>query len=248
MFFKTVFLFLSLLLVPAGNATQMKELIGVQDEWAPFAMSGENKGIAVDIVTEALKSQGYRLRFKMMPFARAIHEVKRSRVDILVATWLTEERTEYLSYSHPYFYNSVKFIKRKGDGFEYFGMNSLEGKVVGIVRSYGYGDEFTNSPLFERHPVVDTLGNLKKLEAGRIDLTLEEPLVAKHIMRNAGMDVDQFAFTKNALSINALHVSISNKHPNANNILRAFNIGLKEIKKNGTYWEILVKYGLEAGD
>ncbi|WP_104403034.1 substrate-binding periplasmic protein [Vibrio penaeicida] len=244
---KALVLFLVVMAVNLINARALsaEDITGVQDSWAPFSMQGEEKGIAVDIVTAAFKAQGYDLNFKLMPFARAVHEVKKSRVDVLVATWYTEERATYLEYSDPYFYNKVKFIKLKDDPFEYFGMESLRGLNVGIVRSYGYGDEFSSSFLFQRDPVSDTLSNLKKLKAGRIDLTLEEPIVASFLMTENGLDPDLFEVSENSLSVNALHITTSKNHPNASQLIHDFNVGLREIKKNGTYWAILVKYGLQ---
>lgn len=244
---KSLFLFLIFIVVNLINTGVLsaKTITGVQDSWAPFSMPGEERGIAVDIVTAAFETQGYDLNFKLMPFARAIHEVKKSRVDVLVATWYTEERASYLEFSNPYFYNKVKFIKLKGDPFEYFGMESLRGRNIGIVRSYGYGDEFLSSLLFRRDPVSDTLSNLKKLIAGRIDLTLEEPIVASFLMTENGLDPDLFEVSENSLSVNALHITMSKSHPEASQLIHDFNLGLREIKKNGTYWEILVKYGLQ---
>lgn len=42
----------------------------------------------------------------------------------------------------------MKFIKKVGDNFEFVGLVSLNGKKVGIVCGYGYGDEFMNDFLF----------------------------------------------------------------------------------------------------
>ncbi len=219
-----------------------QEIVGVNDSWAPFAMQGKDEGMAVDIVTEAFKTQGYNFKFKLMPWARAIHEVRKSRVDILVATWFTEERAEYLQFSQPYFYNQIRFIKLKGDPFEYFGMASLTGKKIGIVRSYGYGDDFLHSNVFQREPVVDVLSNLKKLISGRIDLTLGEPLVTQYLLTKEGMEQDDFEFSEGPFSEKSLHISVSKDHPDAEKILRTFNLGLKEIKTNGVYLKILLRY------
>ncbi|MBD1556742.1 transporter substrate-binding domain-containing protein [Vibrio sp. S9_S30] len=247
MVYKTLFLFLVTVIASMSNIRILsaQQIIGVQDRWAPFSMSGKDKGIAVDIVTEAFKSQGYDLKFKLMPFSRAIHEVKKNRVDVLIATWYIEERATYLEYSDPYFYSKVKFIKLKGDPFEYFGMESLRGRNVGIVRSYGYDDDFSSSLLFQRDPVADTLSNLKKLIARRIDLTIEEPIVASYLMTENGLNPDLFEVSENSLSVNALHITTSKHHPYANQLIHDFNAGLRKIKKNGTYWSILVKYGLQ---
>jgi len=80
--------------------------------------------------------------------------------------------------------SEIKFIKRRGDPFEYHGLGSLTGKTVGIVKGYGYGDEFLNATNFTRPEVAHTLQNIKKLALGRIDLTLEDEVVARWVIKH----------------------------------------------------------------
>lgn len=238
----TLFIFSTLLYFNASAAT----ITAAQDPWAPFVQKDSvNPGISVEIITEAFKSQGHTVDFKIMPWTRALNEVKSGKVDLLVATWLTSERTSYLKYSEPYLENSLKFIMRKGYGFEYSGMASLSGKNVGIVRNYGYGDEFLAATNFKKPEASDLVSNAKKLLAKRIDLTLEDELVAKSTLSGAGMDLADFDFSSTALSVNPLHVTVGLSNPNHDAYIAAFNKGLAEIKANGTFDNILAKYGIK---
>lgn len=221
-------------------------ITAAQDPWPPFVNKGKgDAGISVEIVTEALASQGHQVQFKIMPWTRALNEVKGGKVDILVATWFTEERTSFLKYSDSYLENSLKFIKRSGDGFEYNGFSSLDGKSVGIIRNYGYGSEFLAATNFKKPEANDLISNVKKLKAKRIDLTLEDELVAKATISGAGMNVSDFAFTNSALSVNPIHVTSGLANPKHAEIIDAFNKGLAEIKANGTFDKILAKYGIK---
>jgi len=221
-------------------------ITAAQDPWAPFVQKDKaSPGVSVEIITEAFKSQGHTVDFKIMPWTRALNEVKAGKVDVLVATWFTSERTSFLKYSEPYLENSLKFIKRKGDGFEYNGLDSLSGKTVGIIRNYGYGDEFLGAKNFKKPEANDLVANAKKLMAKRIDLTLEDELVAKSTLSGAGMNVADFEFTANALSVNPLHVTSGLANPNHAQYIEAFNKGLAEIKSNGTFDQILAKYGIK---
>ncbi|EKA5638189.1 transporter substrate-binding domain-containing protein [Vibrio navarrensis] len=241
---KTLLLTVSALLL--AFSAHAATITAAQDPWPPFVQQDNmNKGISVEIVTEAFKTQGYDVDFKIMPWTRALNDVKEGRVDVLVATWFTQERTSYLNYSQPYLENSLKFIKRKGDSFEYQDMSSLTGKNVGIVRNYGYGDEFLNATNFNKPEANDLLTNAKKLLGNRIDLTLEDELVAKSILSGAGMNLADFEFTQNALSINPLHVTSGVANARNGEIIAAFNKGLAEIKANGTFDNILRKYGIK---
>lgn len=215
-----------------------------QDLWPPFVEEGTPQGISVDIVKESLATQGYELEFKITPWSRALSQVKNGTVDILVATWVTQERKNYLIYSDSYISNKLKFIKRTGDTFEYDGMDSLTNKTVGVVRDYGYGDVFLNATHFKRAASNDIETNLKKLKINRIDLTLEDEFVAKSLIRRKNLTLSDYEFTKNALSENTLHVTTGSINPRGKEIINAFNKGLIIIKNNGVFDRILSGYGL----
>ncbi|GHW08648.1 amino acid ABC transporter, periplasmic amino acid-binding protein, putative [Vibrio cholerae] len=221
-------------------------ITAAQDPWPPFVMeNAQQKGLSVDIVTAAFATQGYTVEFTIMPWSRALNDVKEGKIDILPATWFTQERTAYLTYSDNYLTNQVKFIKKAGDNFEFAGLASLDGKKVGIVRGYGYGDEFMNDPSFFRPESTDLKQNLQKLQAGRIDLAVEDELVAKSIITEAGMNLADFAFTNQAISENPLHVTSGKANPRSEELVAAFNKGLAEIKANGTFDKLLADYGIK---
>lgn len=232
-------------LVISFNIYAAKVVTGEQDPWPPFISADAQSGISVEIATAAFKTQGYELKMQPAPWARALNNVKNGKTDILLATWFTLERTSFLLYSDEYYKNELKFIKRVGDPFEYTDLKSLDGKKVGIVRGYGYGDAFLGAQNFTKSETKDLLGNLRKLANKRIDLTLEDEAVASSVMMTQnGIDRSKYEFTKGSLSVNPLHVTSGLKNAKAKEFVTAFNAGLKAIKDNGTYAEILKKYGL----
>ncbi|MDE1465013.1 substrate-binding periplasmic protein [Spartinivicinus poritis] len=224
-----------------------EKITGAGDPWPPFLSPDlPGQGVALEIVTEAFKREGYELDMNFVPWARAIDGVKKASYDVLVGTWWTEERTKFLHYSDSYLENRIKFIKRKGDDFEFNGLASLDGKKVGIIRGYGYGDEFLNAANFTRPETSDLIKNLKKLVAKRIDITLEDEIVAKALIADKEPKlIEQIEFTNNALSINKLHVSSGLKNKKHKAIIDAFNKGLKAIKEDGTFDKILQKHKLK---
>ncbi|GGX39932.1 substrate-binding periplasmic protein [Saccharospirillum salsuginis] len=224
---------------------QADTITAAQDPWPPFVQDQAEAGLSVDLVRAALEHEGYEVEMTIMPWARAIDQVKNGNIDVLVATWYTEERTAYLRYSEPYMQNQLKFIKQAGDDFEFEGLESLSGKTVGVVRGYGYGDEFLNATNFSRPETNNIASNLLKLDAGRIDLTLEDEIVALSTMKNEGIDPSKYDFTNNALSVNDLHVSSGIANARSEEIIAAFNRGLAAIRENGTMAELLSKYGVE---
>lgn len=246
---KKLFMFLlvfSLLYVPSLSS-QQKMIHAVSEAWPPFVdPSKPREGLSIEIVKAAYKTQGYAMKLEYLPWARAEEGVKDGRYDILPNTWHTEKRTKYLYYSEKYASNMVKFIAVKKDNFQYKNLSSLNGKVIGTIRSYGYGDAFLSATTFKRDEVGDFMLNIKKLIAGRVHLTLEDEIVARVIIANKDTRLlDKIRFVDNPLSTNHLYVTCGLKNPRHEELIDAFNRGLAELKRNGKYEKIMEKYGID---
>ncbi len=226
---------------------ETKIVNSASDPWPPFVDPDHPKlGIAIEIVSEAYKTQGYELKHKIIPWVRAEDGVKNGTIDILPNTWKTDKRLKYLKYSTLYAFNEVKFIKRKGDPFEYNGIDSLAGKKVGIMLGYGYGEEFMNATSFKREALSDFMLTIKKLVKKRIDLAIEDQIVGSNkIMKKDPELLKQIEFTKNFLSSNGLHVTSGLKNPRHEELINAFDKGLEELKASGALDKIFQSYGLK---
>jgi polar amino acid transport system substrate-binding protein len=220
-------------------------IVAAGDPWPPFVdPDSPDLGIAIEITRAAYKTQGYEIEMKFVPWARAIDGVKEANYDVLLSTWHTNERAKFLLYSDAYLENRIKFIKRKGNDFEFDGLKSLTGKNVGVVRGYGYGDAFLNASNFNRPEGKDVVTNIKKLVAKRIDFTLEDEIVARAMLKKQAPNLlNEIEFTENALSTNSVHVTSGLKNSRHKEFINAFNKGFKVIKSNGTLASILKKYG-----
>ena len=237
--------FLFLLMFSITFPTFSETIIAAGDPWPPFLdPESPSEGIVLEITRAAYKTQGYEVEMNFVPWARAINGVKEADYDVLLGTWYTKEREDFLLYSDAYLENEIKFIKRKEDPFEFTGMDSLTGKNVGIVRGYGYGDNFLHATNFRRPEGKNLLISIKKLVNDRIDLTLEDEIVARAMLqKKAPHLLQKIEFTKNSLSTNSLHVTSGLKNSKHKEYIEAFNKGFKEIKNSGTFEKILKKYG-----
>lgn len=232
---------LAILVLLLSFAIHAEKITAVGDPWPPFLDPTEPKnGIIVEIATAAYATQGYELEMIFVPWARAIKGVKNASYDLLLGTWMTEERKAFLMYSDTYLSNSIKFLKQKGNDFDYKGIESLSGLSVGVVRDYGYGDEILKANNFRRPETKDFISNARKLAAGRIDLTLEDEIVARAIIAKKQPELlDKIDFTETAYSTNTLHVTCGLANAKHEELINAFNKGLAEIKKNGEYERII---------
>jgi len=241
------FMIFILVFCPHLDAAEYKVLKSASDPWPPFIdPQNPKEGLSLEVARAAYNTQGYDVKHDYQPWARAMKDLKAGKIDIIVNTWMTEERKAFLMYSDHYTVNEVKFIKLKNDNFEYNGMKSLTGKNVGIIRGYGYGDEFTNATNFKKQEVSNLLINVNKLIAGRINLTLEDEIVARVIIAQKDSQLlEKISFTENSLSKKYMYITSGLANPNHKKYIEAFNKGLKIIKENGTYDQIMKSYGIK---
>lgn len=231
-----------------GSTTLSAQTItAAGDPWPPFLDPDHpQQGVAAELVKAAFASQGHELKFTFVPWQRALDGVKEGEYDVLIGAWKTQEREGFLKFSEPYLFNDVKFIKKKGSDFEYSGMDSLTGKTIGTVRGYGYGDTFEKATNFKREEAANLMPSILKVIGGRIDLTLEDEVVAKsHISKENPEALEQIEFVANPLSSNGLYVAGGLKNPKHEEIIAAFNKGLEAIKADGSFDAILQRNGIK---
>ena len=89
-----------------------------------------------------------------------------------------------MAFSEPYLSNKIKFITLKGKHIPYQNLQDLEDKVIGVVRDYSYDEAFMAADFLNRYESNSLESNLLKLVDGRIDLTLEDEIVALHSINN----------------------------------------------------------------
>ena len=226
-----------------------KIIVAAADPWAPFAdPSDPREGISLAIIRAAYQTQGYTVKMVYVPWARAEQGVTRGSFDILPTVWKSDARLKVLEFSEPYAVNDIKFIKTIDDDFEYTDLSSLDGKRVGTVRGYGYGDEFLAAKNFKREEVTSLVQNIAKLthENKRIDLTLDDEIVARVTIANEDPQLlEKVRFVETPYSSKKLYVAAGLANPRHKEIISAFNTGLKEIEANGKLEEIRKSYGLE---
>jgi len=224
-----------------------KVLVAAADPWPPFAdENNPSDGLSLEIIRAAFQTQGYEISILYVPWARAINGVKAGVYDILPTAWKNKDRMEFLHFSAPYLQNSIKFIKRAEDDFVYNGIESLAGKTIGVIRGYAYGQEFSKATNFKKEDANDLFTNIQKLLSDRIDLTVEDEIVAFSIIKEENPDfLSEITFLSPPLTIENLYVSVGFAHPEHEEIINAFNKGLAIIKENGVYKQIIRKYGVD---
>jgi polar amino acid transport system substrate-binding protein len=241
---KTVLL--AVLWWPLFGWGQDMTLVAAADPYPPYVdPQAPGEGLSMEVVRAAFKTQGYTIKLEIMPWIRAEIGVSEGRYDVLVDVWRTEARAKEFLFAAPYAVSKIKFIKRKDNPFEFTGLDSLNGLRIGVIRGYGYSDAFNKATHFSREEVPSMEHNINKLLLKRIDLTLEDEIRARSLLRTMDPTLaEQLDFTSNALQSNPLYVAAGLKNPRHKEIVDAFNKGLQIIKADGTFLAIEKRYGL----
>lgn len=219
-----------------------------QEDWPPFISSQrEDRGIAVALVQQILARKGHSFVFQSKPWNRTIFLTANAQQDFIVAVWWSAEREAKLFFSNPYLQNRLVFIQRAGDTFEYTNLDSLSGKRIGTVSKYAYGEEFMMAPHFSREATDSFIKNIKKLVAGRIDLTLADQISATTQILDHDPDImSKIRFSQRAYRENNLHFACSRLDPKCPALIDDFNTELAAMKADGSYEAFFREQGLSG--
>jgi len=245
--FKNVFLlvFLSTAVFQAPAVGQ--ELVIMTGEWKPFVSADLDKyGFTAEVVRKACLAAGIMPSFQFAPWPRCEANVKHGKVFAAFPYTATDERSTFSHFSKPFSKSRTVFFyhKSKLKPFTFSHPGELKLYLIGGVRGYYYEPVFNKAGLSVDYS-NNEIDSFKKLFHGRVDIVPLNELVgwetAKSLYANAK---DIFSTTESALDESALSLMVSRKYPEAENLLRRFNNGLKEIQSTGAYKEIFSKYNI----
>ncbi|WP_053147278.1 ABC transporter substrate-binding protein [Pseudomonas sp. P97.38] len=233
------------LLLLSHNACAQKLRL-VADGWPPFTDATlVNGGLATDIVSTALARAGYATDFEQVPWARAMLGIGEGRYDVLINAWYSEERTRIGQFSAEYLLNRVRFIKRKDIPIEYDDLQQLHVYPIAVVRGYAYSKAFDEDPQMQKVPVHSFAMAVRMLAADRVKLTLEDEFVARYYLSRESAKVrNAVEFLPKPLSENSLHILVSLKNPEHEQIVAGFDREIAAMKADGSYERILKQHGM----
>ncbi|OEC62003.1 ABC transporter substrate-binding protein [Pseudomonas sp. ENNP23] len=241
---RLLFLFLFLLLGAAGLRAEPLRLAG--DVWPPFTDARlPGNGLAVQLVEAALQRAGYTTKYFEVPWARVLQGVQVGDYDVVVSAWYKDDRVVYGLYSEPYLVNRIRFVQRRGAGLHYTKLDDLLPYSLAVVRGYAYFPGFDQDARLKRLSVVGFEMGARMVAAGRVNLTLEDELVARyHFGRGLKGIRDELEFLPQPLSENNLAILVRRSLPQHREVVERFNRALQEMREDGTYQRILDAQGL----
>jgi len=259
---KKTFLLFSCLLMLLNSTLLMakcnKELVnGWGGEWEPFLMGTYDKpeGLDIEILDAAIKVSGctWRNTELEIPWKRHLNWVKVGELDLATGASWTQERAEYAYFTKAYRSENVALFVRKADlkKYEQYSLQELANILNGIGVEFGntYGSEMGAllAKMGEKvQRVNNNRQNIPKLLGGRIDGYLGHlPYDVMQIKKKGHEDKIGY-LPVSLVNTGDIHFMIS-KLANSEEVYKAIDAGLAEIKANGTYDKIIKKYSDKYG-
>ena len=212
--------------------------------WPPYADENlPGQGLAIDLVTTALKRIGYSPRVKTASLPQILEGSKTGVYDVFATPWYTMDRDQYLDFSQPYLQSSINFIKRTDTPFEYTGFDDLEGMTVGVIKNYAYDEDFSDSAAIEKISASSLTENLRKLVEKEVDLSLDDERVLRYTLsQSMPRSMATLEILSKPLAVRGINIGVSRKNPDHAKIVASFNETIAEMKRDGTYDRIIQKH------
>ena len=212
--------------------------------WPPYADEDlPEQGLAIDLVTTALKRAGYSTQVKTASLKQILEGSKTGIYDVFATPWYTMDRDQYLDFSQPYLQSSIHFIKRKDTPFEYTKFDDLEKMTVGVVENYAYEEDFNEATAIKKISTGSLTENLRMLVDRKVDLTLDDKQVLLYtINQSMPQSMAALDILAKPLAMRGINIGVSRKNPDHAMIVARFNKAIAEMKEDGTHDRIVQKH------
>lgn len=201
----------------------------------------------MEIIELAAISGGHTLDYQLMPWSRALVEVRSGNITGVVG--VEEGDHEGLVFSDKMGDDSICFFVNQGDTFKFTGIADMAKlQSVGSAQGYVYPDEFMNWQKANPTKVQSVSGdntlelNTKKVKGHRIQAFVENASVVDHARKS--IPELKGVVSAGCLANADLFAGVSAKNPKSAEIVKAINAKLTELKKSGELKKILSKYGM----
>lgn len=226
-----------------GEAVKDTYTIACDAKYAPFSMeiNGKYEGIDVEILAAVAEAEGFKYELKPMDFSAIIPGITSNQLDGGIAGMsITDERKQTLDFSDSYFESGLSIVA-KGDNEELKSIDDIKGKAV-AVKNGTAGEKWAleNEDKYELKVshYEDSPTMFMAVENGNVDFALEDyPVIAYKIK------VDNDGKLKIVGDkVTTADYGFAVKKGSNKELMKKFQAGLKTIKGNGTYDDIVGKY------
>jgi polar amino acid transport system substrate-binding protein len=238
--------------IAVSAPTAAATLTIVADEWCPYncAPGSDKPGYMIEIARRVLGDAGHEIDYRNMPWSRAIEEARAGRFDAIVGA-AQGDAPDFVFPEHRLGISANVFVVKRDSAWRFDGLASLEGRSLGIIRDYSYGDPLDDYiaqherdagriQIASGDTALDT--NFRKLEAGRIDVLVEDRNVVEQFLVGSGQ-AERFEIVGD-LGDDDLFIAFSPATEGADELARLLGEGVQQLRASGELAAILARYAV----
>lgn len=224
------------------------------DPWCPYSCKSEDnkEGFLIDLFKEIFESKGYKVKYEIISWSRAINEVRSGNINAIAGAFKTDA-PDFIFPTIPQVINENCFFTLTESQWTFKNINDLKSQKIGIIQDYSYDTEIDKIISdSSKHPEIefDSVSgassldlNIKKLQNKRITAFIEEKSVLKYKMSKENLKLKQSGCLKKYDSF----IAFSPNEKIKNDSLKYSKIISEELKlmqKNGKLKKLKEKYNL----
>lgn len=239
---------LLILLTPFSASADTITLVA--DIWCPYNCdpADANPGILIEVAKYGLEKAGHKVEYSNVPWARAIEDSRSGKYTGIVGAY-KDDAPDFVYPDKGIMVSNNDFFVKKGSTWKFNGIESLKTISLGTIRDYSYGEEIDqyiaenqkDTTKIQMRAGDEALSkNIRKLIAGRIDVTIEDAAVMNYQLKQSGLSSQ--VVQAGTFGGDDVHVAFSPANPKAAQYAEAVSVGLKELEKSGELEKIMAKY------
>jgi polar amino acid transport system substrate-binding protein len=225
------------------------------DVWCPYNCipGSEHPGFAVDIAHEVFTAAGYTVEYQAEGWSRCVEDARAGRYTAIIGA-IPSDAPDFIYPAEAIGISTDGYAVRKGDQFQFTGEQALDGRVLGLVRSYSFSGPIgayiaAHANDASRVQYVSGNGalakNLGKLLAGRIDVVLDDGNVLRNAIADMGLE-DRVTLAA-ADHPTPVFIAFSPAAPQGRALAQILDRGIARLRASGKLAQIMASYHLSNG-
>lgn len=206
-----------------------------------------SSGPLKDLLDEAAENIGYKIKWRIAPFARSLKDLQNGRIDIVPRLIKTEPRQEFIDYLGPIGLQQkdILFLVRKGHEDKIQHYDDLYNYEIGVKRDTAYFEQFNNDLKLNKNLLLDDKNMSSMFAANRFNvmIVLDKDSI-EHAFKKIGFTDYAYAEYKHKQNIGIFY-GFSKLSPDKK-IAVALEQSLLELSHSGRIKQIYLDHKLSA--
>jgi len=196
------------------------------------------RGPIIDIASEIFGDLDLAVNTQVLPWGRAMHQLRHGQLDVMLVLNKTVERNEYIRYSVAYADIPVSVFVLKGQVFDFSTLDDLIGKKGLFIQGQQFGKKFEQfKSQLSLYAITSERQMITMLSIKRADYAISNNYAFISEARRLGL-AREFDFLPQEISLTPIHMGFSRKSKYIKHI-KQVNKKIIQMKEEGAFKRII---------